>query len=73
MANTFFNIFPNENFIDLDMYQHGYEQCSPGHSFGPLARNHYLFHYVMSGTQALDSLRVVHIPFHRAYHDIHLI
>ncbi|MCI8382087.1 MAG: AraC family transcriptional regulator [Lachnospiraceae bacterium] len=53
MANTFFNIFPNENFIDLDMYQHGYEQCSPGHSFGPLARNHYLFHYVMSGTGTL--------------------
>ena len=55
MANTFFNIFPNENFIDLDMYQHGYEQCSPGHSFGPLARNHYLFHYVMSGTGTLMS------------------
>ena len=45
MSNIFFNIFPSENFIDLDMYQHGYEQCDPGHSFGPLARNHYLFHY----------------------------
>lgn len=55
MANTFFNIFPNENFIDLDMYQHGYEQCDPGHSFGPMARNHYLFHYVLSGTGTLMS------------------
>ena len=32
MSNTFFNIFPNENFIDLCMYQFGYEQCDPGHS-----------------------------------------
>ena len=31
MSNTFFNIFPNENFIDLCMYQFGYEQCDPGH------------------------------------------
>lgn len=53
MGNTFFNIFPNENFIDLNMYQYGYEQCDPCHSFGPLARNHYLFHYVLSGTGTL--------------------
>lgn len=53
MSNLFFNIFPNENFIDLGMYQYGYEQCEPGHSFGPAARNHYLFHYVISGTGTL--------------------
>ena len=53
MSNTFFNIFPNENFIDLCMYQCGYEQCDPAHSFGPAARNHYLFHYVISGTGTL--------------------
>ncbi len=53
MSNIFFNIFPNENFIDLSMYQYGYEQCSPGHSFGPAARNHYLFHYIISGTGTL--------------------
>lgn len=53
MGNIFFNIFPNENFIDLSMYQYGYEQCEPGHSFGPAARNHYLFHYVISGTGTL--------------------
>lgn len=55
MGNTFFNIFPNESFIDLDMYQYGYEQCDPGHSFGPMSRNHYLFHYVLSGTGTLMS------------------
>lgn len=53
MSNIFFNIFPNENFIDLGMYQYGYEQCEPGHSFGPAARNHYLFHYIISGTGIL--------------------
>ena len=36
MSNTFFHIFPHENFIDLGMYQYGYEQCDPGHSFGRL-------------------------------------
>ena len=53
MSNTFFHICPHENFIDLGMYQYGYEQCDPGHSFGPVARNHYLFHYVISGTGTL--------------------
>lgn len=53
MSNILFNIFPNENFIDLGMYQYGYEQCEPGHSFGPATRNHYLFHYIISGTGTL--------------------
>ena len=53
MSNIFFNIFPNENFIDLGMYQYGYEQCEPGHSFGPATRNHYLFHYIISGIGTL--------------------
>ena len=53
MSNILFNIFPNENFIDLCMYQFGYEQCDPGHSFGPATRNHYLFHYILSGTGTL--------------------
>ena len=53
MSNTIFNIFPNENFIDLCMYQFGYEQCDPGHSFGSATPNHYLFHYILSGTGTL--------------------
>ena len=53
MSNILFNIFPNENFIDLGMYQYGYEQCDPGHSFGPVKRNHFLFHYIISGTGTL--------------------
>ena len=53
MGNVFFNIFPNENFIDLGMFQCGREACTPCHSFGPVTRNHFLFHYVLSGTGTL--------------------
>lgn len=53
MHESVFSIFPNENFVDLSLYQFGREQCEPSHSFGPAARNHYLFHYVLSGTGTL--------------------
>ena len=53
MNELLFNIFPNERFIDLGLYQFGLEQCAPAHSFGPATRNHYLFHYVLSGSGTL--------------------
>lgn len=53
MNDLLFSIFPNENFIDLGLYQYGWEHCRPSHSFGPAARNHYLFHYIISGTGTL--------------------
>ena len=49
----YFSIFPNERFIDFGLYQFGMEQCSPSHSYGPAARNHFLFHYIISGTGTL--------------------
>ena len=55
MEDYFFSIFPNENFVDLRLYQYGWEQCSPLHSFGPFVRNHYLFHYIISGRGHLDA------------------
>lgn len=55
MSDSLFSIFPNEKFVDLGLYQYGWEQCSPLHSYGPFARNHYLFHYVISGTGILTS------------------
>lgn len=33
----------------LAFYFCGWEKCSPGHSFGPAVRPHFLFHYVLSG------------------------
>lgn len=53
MHDLIFSVFPSENFVDLGLYQLGREQCEPAHSFGPAARNHYLFHYVISGTGTL--------------------
>jgi len=50
MHDLLFSIFPNEKFIDLGLYQYGWERCEPAHMYGPAARNHFLFHYVISGT-----------------------
>lgn len=64
MENWIFSIFPNETFVDLGLYQFGWEKCNPSHSFGPAARNHFLFHYVISGTgelRANDAKGVTHV------------
>lgn len=53
MNDLLFSVFPNENFVDIGLYQYGWEHCTPAHSFGPAARNHYIFHYVISGTGTL--------------------
>ncbi len=55
MDNLLFSVFPNENFVDLSLYQFGREKCTPARSFGPAAGNHYLFHYVISGAGTLQS------------------
>lgn len=59
MSEVIFSVFPSENFMDLGLYQFGWEQCDPSQSFGPAARNHYLFHFCLSGTGTLyaDSSR----------------
>ncbi len=56
MSEVIFSVFPSENFIDMGLYQFGWEQCDPSHSFGPAARNHFLFHYVISGTGLLIAM-----------------
>ena len=63
MSKPVFSIFHSENFVDLSLYQYGMEQCPPAYSFGPATRNHYLFHYVLSGTGRLianDSRGISH-------------
>lgn len=65
MSEVIFSVFPSENFIDLGLYQFGWEKCDPSHSFGPAARNHYLFHYCISGTGILyaNNAKGVSIPY----------
>lgn len=48
-------LFPHEHFLDIRPYQYGWEECEPLHSFGPFVRNHYLFHYIISGKGMLYS------------------
>ena len=50
-----FYLFPNENFLDLNPYQGGYADNDGAASFGPCTRNHYLFHYVISGAGTLNA------------------
>lgn len=53
MPNLLFHMFSDERFMDLTLFQYGYEKCRPLHSYGPFIRNNYLFHYVISGQGTL--------------------
>ena len=55
MTNHLFSVFQDGRFMDLTIYQYGYEQCESLQSFGPYVRNNYLFHYVISGKGVLHS------------------
>lgn len=48
-----FHVFQDERFVDLNLYQFGWERTEPMHSYGPYTRNHYLFHYVIAGKGTL--------------------
>ena len=54
MVDFSFSVLPNEELLDFRLFQCGWEQCAPLHSFGPFVRNHYLFHYIISGHGFLD-------------------
>lgn len=49
MQENYFRLFENEPFLDLNIWQCGQEKCSPCYSYGPVMRNHYLFHLIISG------------------------
>lgn len=40
---------------DIDIYEAGAHQCPPGYICGPLVRDHYLIHYILSGKGTYQS------------------
>ncbi|MDO4284700.1 MAG: AraC family transcriptional regulator [Eubacteriales bacterium] len=50
MSNNVTHIFNDTNYTDLRLYQFGYEHCAPMLSCGPAVHNHYLLHYIISGS-----------------------
>ena len=40
---------PCDSDVSLRLYFFGSEKCSPGHSFGPFIREHFLIHIILSG------------------------
>jgi len=44
-------VFSNDFYKNLDAYVYtcGYENCKPGHSYGPVVRSGYLIHYILEG------------------------
>ena len=50
-----FYVFQDERFVDLNLYQFGWEHCRPMYQFGPAVRNHFLFHYIISGKGKLET------------------
>ena len=36
-------------YSDLKVYQYGYEECKPNHSYGPANRDHFLLHFISQG------------------------
>lgn len=36
--------------MDLMVYDYGMEKCNPSHSYGPALRDHFLIHYIISGS-----------------------
>lgn len=60
MIDTVSRIVANHRLRPINPVQCGYERCKPGHSFGPLARTHWLLHYVVSGKGSFTTQRGVY-------------
>lgn len=53
MTDRFYSI-NQEELVDLRLYQTGFQECEPNHFFGPVARHHYLFHFIHEGKGRLE-------------------
>ncbi len=50
----------NENYRDMSPMEFGYEACLPSHYFGPVVREYWLLHYVVSGKGIFKRDGMVH-------------
>ena len=66
--SVLFQVFPDDRYVDFSLYQYGWERCKPQHSYGPAVRNHYLFHFILSGKGTLESCD---INRQTHYHHLH--
>jgi hypothetical protein len=41
--------------MDLIVYHYGMENCKPSHPFGPAFRDHFLLHYIISGSGTFET------------------
>lgn len=48
---------PYHDGLGLAVYNCGFQRCGPGHSWGPAVRDHYLIHYITSGSGVYDNGR----------------
>ncbi|WP_225046523.1 AraC family transcriptional regulator [Lacticaseibacillus kribbianus] len=57
MEHATLTTLAQEEMLDLRLYQAGRSDCEPLHYYGPVKRNHYLFHLVTAGCGTLQSTR----------------
>ena len=50
----------NRDFVELNPLVAGWQNCRPGHFFGPVIRRFYLIHYVISGKGKFENERGVY-------------
>ena len=55
---------------DLSLYSAGYEECTPGYSYGPTLRSYQLIHFVLNGE---GEFRINEHVFHLKAGDAFLI
>ena len=54
LNNVYLHIFNADRDCDLSFIQAGFHITDKGYSYGPMIRDHYLIHFIMSGEGTLE-------------------